>query len=91
MISSINTKVYHHAEGVQGGEGGHAEGDRAVRAKRITATARVPATWLLQQIIDQQLGNTLIGTNCRRGCDHTLRKKGVKVGDPFDMEIGRSY
>ncbi len=46
------------------------------------------ATWLLQQIIDQKLSGCLIGTIADEDAINALRKKGVKVGDKFDMEIG---
>jgi microcystin degradation protein MlrC len=42
----------------------------------------------LQQIIEQKLGNTLIGTIADEDAINTQRKKGVKVGDAFDMEVG---
>ncbi len=46
------------------------------------------ATWLLQQVVEQKLGNTLIGTVADEDVIETLRAQGVKPGDPFDMEVG---
>ncbi len=46
------------------------------------------ATWLLQQVIDQKLGNTFIASVADKELIETLTKKGVKVGDPFDMLVG---
>ncbi len=46
------------------------------------------ATWLLEQVIAQGLSNVLIGTVCDEQAIEALRKKGVKVGDAFDMEVG---
>jgi microcystin degradation protein MlrC len=46
------------------------------------------ATWLLEQVIAQGLSNVLIGTVADEGVIEALRKKGVKVGDPFDMDVG---
>ncbi len=46
------------------------------------------ATWLLDQVIKQDLPDTLIGTIADKKAIDALREKGVKVGDPFDMEIG---
>ena len=81
------TKVYRHTEGVR-------------LAKEAMAKSAVPvvladhsdrtgaATWLLAEIVKQNLSNTLIGTIADEQTINTLRKKGVKVGDPFDMEIG---
>ncbi len=46
------------------------------------------ATWLLQQVIEQKLGNTFIASVADRELIETLTKKGVKVGDAFDMMVG---
>lgn len=81
------TKVYRHKEGV-------------TLAKQALQKGAVPfvladhsdrtgaATFLLKEIIDQKLSGTLIGTIADEDAINTLRKKGVKVGDDFDMEIG---
>ena len=81
------TKVYSHTEGVK-------------LAKEAIKSGKTPfvladhsdrsgaATWLLKQIIDQKLSGTLIGTIADPEAIETLRKKGVKVGDKFDMMIG---
>ena len=81
------TKVYSHTEGVK-------------LAKEALKSGKTPfvladhsdrsgaATWLLKQIIDQKLSNTLIGTIADEGVIEALRKKGVKVGDKFDMMVG---
>jgi len=46
------------------------------------------ATWLLKEVIDQKLSNTLIGTIADKDVIETLRKKGVRPGDKFDMMVG---
>jgi microcystin degradation protein MlrC len=46
------------------------------------------ATWLLEQIIEQGLSNTLIGTIADEQLIEALRAKGVKPGDAFDMMVG---
>jgi microcystin degradation protein MlrC len=46
------------------------------------------ATFVLEQVITQGLSDTLIGTVADEQTIEALRKKGVKVGDAFDMEIG---
>ncbi|MFT4047360.1 MAG: M81 family metallopeptidase [Solimonas sp.] len=46
------------------------------------------ATWLLEQIVTQKMSNTLIASIADADAIEALRKKGVKPGDPFDMEIG---
>lgn len=46
------------------------------------------ATWLLSEVIKQDLSDTLIITVADRKAIETLRAKGVRVGDKFDMPIG---
>jgi microcystin degradation protein MlrC len=81
------TKVYSHSEGVKLARDAIKAGKTPiVLADHSDRTGA--ATWLLQQIIDQKLDHTLIGTIADFDAIDALRKKGVKVGDPFDMEIG---
>ena len=46
------------------------------------------ATWLLKEIIAQDLSNTLIATVTDAAATAKLRDQGAKAGDPFDMEVG---
>ena len=46
------------------------------------------ATWLLKEIIAQDLSNTLIATIADAATTAKLRAQGAKAGDVFDMEIG---
>ena len=46
------------------------------------------ATWLLKEIIAQDLSNTLIATITDAAATAKLRDQGAKAGDPFDMEVG---
>ncbi|WP_407169321.1 M81 family metallopeptidase [Bradyrhizobium sp. ORS 111] len=46
------------------------------------------ATWLLREIIAQDLGNTLIATIADAKATARLKTGGAKAGDAFDMEIG---
>ena len=46
------------------------------------------ATWILQQVIEQDLSDVLIATIADREAVETVKAKGLKAGDPFDMEIG---
>ena len=46
------------------------------------------ATWILQQVIEQDLSDVLIATIADRDAIETVKAKGLKAGDPFDMEIG---
>ena len=75
-----------------------AEGVR--RAKEATARGETPvvladhsdrsgyATWILKEVIAQDLSDVLIATVADAQAIDALAAKGVKVGDPFDMEVG---
>jgi microcystin degradation protein MlrC len=81
------TKVHRHKEGVALAKQAMQKGAvPIVLADHSDRTGA--ATWLLTQIIDQKMSNTLIGTIADEDAIDTLRKQGVKVGDKFDMEIG---
>lgn len=47
-----------------------------------------PATWILQQVIAQGLCDVLLATIADRTTVEAMRAKGMKAGDPFDMDIG---
>ncbi|HEY2872697.1 MAG TPA: M81 family metallopeptidase [Reyranella sp.] len=46
------------------------------------------ATWILDQVIKQDLSDTMIGTIADRKAVQAVKEKGLKAGDPFDMEVG---
>ncbi|MGD9880845.1 MAG: MlrC C-terminal domain-containing protein, partial [Reyranella sp.] len=46
------------------------------------------ATWLLKEIIAQDLSDTLIATIADARTSDALKARGVKAGEPFDMEVG---
>jgi microcystin degradation protein MlrC len=46
------------------------------------------ATWLLQQVMEQGLSNTLIASIADRDVIEALSERGVKPGDAFDMPVG---
>ncbi|WP_166305444.1 M81 family metallopeptidase [Bradyrhizobium sp. 2S1] len=46
------------------------------------------ATWLLREIIAQDLANTVIATIADAWATASLKAAGAKVGDAFDLEIG---
>jgi len=83
----FGTKVYTMKEGIG-------------LAKKAMATGKYPivladhsdrsgaATWLLQQVIEQDLSDTLIATVADEKLIDALRQKGVKVGDKFDYMVG---
>lgn len=46
------------------------------------------ATWLLRELIVQDVANTLVASVADAPAVAELYAQGVKVGDPFDMQIG---
>jgi len=46
------------------------------------------ATWILDDIIKQDLSDTLLVTIADKKAVDSMRKKGVRPGDPFDMMVG---
>jgi microcystin degradation protein MlrC len=46
------------------------------------------ATWLLQEIVAQDLQNTLIATIADAEATRRLEEHGAKAGDSFDMQVG---
>src|SRR5882724_10953278 len=46
------------------------------------------ATWVLQQVIAQDLADVLIATIADRTVVESVVAKGLKAGDPFDTDVG---
>jgi microcystin degradation protein MlrC len=46
------------------------------------------ATWLLSEVIKQDLDGVLFATIADRKAVMAVQSKGLKAGDPFDMEVG---
>ncbi len=46
------------------------------------------ATWVLQQVIEQDLSDVLIATIADRQATETVKARGLKAGDAFDMAVG---
>ena len=46
------------------------------------------ATWILKEVIEQDLSDVLIATIADAKAIDALKATGVKAGDPFDMEVG---
>jgi microcystin degradation protein MlrC len=46
------------------------------------------ATWILKEVVEQDLSDVLIATIADAKAIDALKAKGVKAGDPFDMEVG---
>ncbi len=83
-----HTKVVRHNEAVRMAKEQMAQSKDVPLVLADHSDRTGAATWLLQQIIEQNLGNTLIGTIADEQLINTLRKKGVKVGDHFDYDVG---
>jgi microcystin degradation protein MlrC len=81
------TKVYGMAEGVKLAKEAMAKGNVPIVLADHSDRSGA-ATWLLAQAIEQKLSNTLICTVADEDVINALRKKGVKVGDAFDMPVG---
>ena len=74
--------------------------DGVALAKRAVANGETPvvladhsdrsgsATWLLREIIAQDLSHTLIETIADAATTAKLRAEGAKAGDAFDMDVG---
>jgi len=81
------TKVYYMDEGVKLAKEALAKGQYPIVFADHSDRSGA-ATWLLDQIIKQDMSDTLIATVADEDVIETLRKQGVKPGDPFDMEVG---
>jgi microcystin degradation protein MlrC len=46
------------------------------------------ATWILQQVIAQDLSDVMIATIADRKAVAAVKAKGLKAGDAYDMEVG---
>ena len=46
------------------------------------------ATWILKEVIEQDLSDVLIATIADAKAIDVLKARGVKAGDAFDMEVG---
>jgi microcystin degradation protein MlrC len=46
------------------------------------------ATWILREVIEQDLSDVLVATIADRAAIETVRSRGLKAGDAFDMEVG---
>ena len=81
------TKVYSMTEGVRLAKEAMSKGEYPIVLADHSDRSGA-ATWLLKQVIEQDLSDTLIGTVADNEAIEALRKKGVKPGDPFDMAVG---
>ena len=84
----LNTaKVHPIAEGVKLAKEALARGDfPVVLADHSDRSGS--ATWILKQVIKQDLRDVMIGTIADLKAVQAVKAKGLKAGDAFDMEIG---
>ena len=80
-----STKVHTIPEGVTLARQAVARGDTPVVLADHSDRSGY-ATWLLKEIVEQGLSNTLIATVA--DADAIKALNGVKLGDPFDMAVG---
>jgi microcystin degradation protein MlrC len=82
-----STKVYSVPEGVALAKQAVQNGETPVVLADYSDRSGY-ATWLLKEIIAQDLSNTLIATIADAETTARLRALGAKAGDAFDMEVG---
>ena len=82
-----STKVYSIPEGVKLAKESVARGATPVVLADHSDRSG-SATWLLKEIIAQDLSEVLIATIADTRTSDALKARGVKAGDPFDMEVG---
>jgi microcystin degradation protein MlrC len=82
-----STRVYSIAEGVALARQAVQRGETPVVLADHSDRSGY-ATWLLREIIAQDLSNTLIATITDAGITAKLKAQGAKAGDAFDMEVG---
>ena len=79
--------VYPIAEGVKRAKEAVARGETPVVLADHSDRSGY-ATWILKEVIAQDLSDVLIATVADAQAIDALAAKGVKVGDPFDREVG---
>lgn len=82
-----STKVYTIPEGVRLTKDAVARGATPVVLADHSDRSG-SATWLLKEIIDRDLSDVLVATLADAKASDVLKAKGIKAGDPFDMEVG---
>jgi microcystin degradation protein MlrC len=84
----LNTaKVYPIPEGVRLAKEAVARGETPVVLADHSDRSGY-ATWILKEVVEQDLSDVLIATVADAKAIDALKAKGVKAGDPFDMEVG---
>jgi len=82
-----STKIYHVKEAVTLAAQALKEGQAPVVLADYSDRTGY-ATWILDEVIKQNLSDTLFATIADMKTIEALRAKGVRPGDPFDMMVG---
>ncbi|SEE10591.1 Microcystin degradation protein MlrC, contains DUF1485 domain [Rhizobiales bacterium GAS191] len=82
-----STRIHSISEGVALAKAAVAQGEAPVVLADHSDRSGY-STWLLKEIIAQDLSDTLIATLTDAKATETLKRRGAKPGDAFDMEIG---
>ena len=82
-----STKIHHITQGVALAKTAQAAGQTPIVLADHSDRSGY-ATWLLAEIIAQDLSNTLIATVADQTLVTRLLAEGAKPGDPFDAELG---
>lgn len=82
-----STKVHAIADGVRLAKEAIARGEGPVVLADHSDRSG-SATWLLKEILAQDLSGVLVATIADARAHDTLKARGVKACDPFDMEVG---
>jgi microcystin degradation protein MlrC len=84
-----STRIYSVAEGVTLAKAAVVKGETPVVLADYSDRSGY-ATWLLREIIAQDISNAVIATVADAGVTAKLKAQGAKAGDAFDMEVGGS-
>jgi microcystin degradation protein MlrC len=96
----LSQAIWRRREALLGSTKIHSVQKGVALAKRAVADGATPvvladhsdrsgyATWLLREIVAQDLSNTLIATIADARATAKLKAMGAKAGDIFDMEVG---
>ncbi len=82
-----STKVYTIPEGIKLAREAMARGATPVVLADHSDRSG-SATWILKEVVDQDLTGVLIVTIADTPLNDTLKARGVKAGDAFDMDVG---
>jgi microcystin degradation protein MlrC len=100
VADDMASAAWHRREGLLGSTKVHTIPEGVKLARDAIARGAIPvvladhsdrsgsATWLLREIVEQDLADVLIATVADAGASNELKASGVKPGDAFDREVG---